>query len=216
MASASPVSTSASQPSDRRRQRSVRVTVAIVLLTLATVVVLGAVLAQASPWSSIAAVLAVLCGWAAVRIVHVELVQSRVEAATDRAALAQAYLGVYAERVAEHADFSSAMTERLSRRDRQVSDLEASFRTAVKRAVSAEGRLGREARRVVEAQAKVLVLSARVAELEIARAEGADELATWHSEGAPAADRDTVVDLIAWEERVAAGTAVSPSAQKRA
>jgi hypothetical protein len=140
----------------RRRQRSVRVTVAALLLGLATVLVLAALPTQSPAWLSVASVVSLCCGWAAARIVYTEVVQSRREAATDRAAQAQAYRSMYAERASEHADFTTAMTDRLTHRDRELS----------------------EARRRVEE------LVERVAELEVVQAERADELAVWDASAA--------------------------------
>ena len=106
---------------------------------------------------------------------------------------------MFSERATEHAEFTTVMTDRLVRRDRDVAELEDDVVAAEKRAIEAEARVQREARRANEAQERVVTLTERVQELEIRKAEQADELATWHSE----LDVDAVVDLIAWEERVA-------------
>jgi hypothetical protein len=165
----------------RRRQRSVRVTVAVALLAVATVLVLLALPAQSPLWLSIVSVAALVCGWAAARIVYSELVQSRREAAADRAAQARAYSTMFAARAAEHAELTTVMTDRLTRRDREVRELRFAADLAERRASDAETRVRREARRLVEAQDRVQRLSERVAELEISAAERADELATWHA-----------------------------------
>ena len=86
----------------RRRQRSVRVTVAVALLSVASAAVVLALPTQSALWLSIASVLALACGWAAARIIYTELLQSRREAATDRAEQAQAYRTMFHERAAEH------------------------------------------------------------------------------------------------------------------
>jgi hypothetical protein len=171
----------------RRRQRSVRVTVAVTLLVLATAFVLVALPTQSPVWLSTAAVVALLCGWAAARIVYSELVQSRREAAADRAAQARAYQVMFAGRAAEHAALTAAMTDRLVTRDGEVARLRAGLadaerRTTVaeRRAAEAEERVQRGARRLVDAQMAVQQLTERVADLEVARAERVDELATWH------------------------------------
>ena len=113
-------STSPQARPNRRRQRSVRVTVAVVLLSLATVAVLLALPTQSPVWLSISSVLALACGWAAARIVYTELAQSRRDSAADRAAQAQAYRSLFSERASEHAEFTTAMTDRLAARDREV------------------------------------------------------------------------------------------------
>jgi hypothetical protein len=76
----------ASRTSVRRRQRSVRLTVSIVLLSGATAVVLAALPAQSTLWLSIASVAALVLGWVALRIMWTEVLQSRRENAADRAA----------------------------------------------------------------------------------------------------------------------------------
>jgi len=184
----------------------VRVTVAVALLSVATALVLLALPTQSPVWLSVAAVFALLCGWAAARIVYTELAQSRREAAADRAAQAQAYRSMFAERASEHAEFTSSMTDRLVRRDKELRRLETAVVAAEKRAIEAETRVQREARRANDAERKVVTLTERVEELEIARAEQADELAVWHSG----------LDLMDWEERVAATTAPAEAEQKHA
>jgi hypothetical protein len=191
----------------RRRQRSVRVTVAVALLTVASLAVLLALPTQSPGWLSAASVLALACGWAAARIVYTELVQSRREAAADRAAQANAYRTLFATRAEEHAEFSTAMTDRLARRDRDVTELEATVVLAEKRAIEAEARVQREARRANEAQRLVEDLREQ---LEIRKAEEADELASWDPE------LDTVVDLMAWEEKVSAGPVPAQADKKHA
>jgi hypothetical protein len=154
----------------------------VALLAAATAAVLVALPTQSPLWLSIASVVALAAGWAAARIVYTELAQSRREAATDRAAQAQAYRILFSERASEHAEFTTAMTDRLVRRDRDVVVLEDSVVAAEERAIEAEARVQREARRANEAQELVAVLTERVEELEIRNAENADELATWHSD----------------------------------
>ena len=185
MASSSPsvpAASSVTPRSGRRRQRSVRVTVAVVLLGAATAAVLAALPTQSPLWLSVASVAALAAGWAAARIVYTELAQSRREAATDRAAQAQAYRILFSDRAVEHAEFTTAMTDRLVRRDRDVTELEDAVVAAEQRAIEAEARVAREARRANEAQDLVTELTERVEELEIREAEQADELATWHSD----------------------------------
>lgn len=211
MASSSPSAPPASSVTrpGRRRQRSVRVTVAVALLGAATALVLVALPTQSPLWLSIASVAALASGWAAARIVYNELAQSRREAATDRAAQAHAYRSMFAERASEHAEFTTVMTDRLVRRDRDVAALEDDVVAAEKRAIEAEARVQREARRANDAQERLVTLTERVQELEIRKAEEDDELATWHSD----LDATSMVELIAWEERVSAGAA--PEAEKK-
>ncbi|HET7534215.1 MAG TPA: hypothetical protein VFJ83_13775 [Nocardioidaceae bacterium] len=214
MAASSP-SRSSELPSGRtparRRQRSVRVTVAVALLALATLVVVLALPTQSPVWLSFSSVFALLCGATSSRIVYTELLQSRQEAAADRAAQAQAYRAMFHERAAEHAEFTSAMTDRLAARDKSIQELESTIVLAEARAIEAETRVKRESRRANDAQELVAQLQEQ---LEIRKAEQADELATW--EGWDGADVETVVDLLAWEEKVQAGAGESKDDRKHA
>jgi len=190
----------------RRRQRSVRVSVATVLLGIGTAGVALALPGQSPAWLSVAAVVALICGWAALRIVWTEVLQSRREHAADRAAQAQAYRSMFSERAGEHAEFTSSMTDRLRERDREVTELTASLFATEKRAVEAESRVRREARRANEAQERLEGLRDQVEQLEIRLAEKQDQLASWDG-------LETVADLMAWEER--AGAAAAPETRQK-
>jgi hypothetical protein len=209
---------------NRRRQRSVRVTVAVVLLSIATGAVLLALPTQSPIWLSVAAVGSLLCGWAAARIVYTELVQSRADNAADRAAQATAYRSLFAERADEHAEFTTAMTDRLATRDREVAELQTGLVSAQQRAAEAEARVQREARRATDAEQRsteleerattaeerAAGLDTRVAELEAALqqvAERRDELAGW--EGFESLQGD----LMAWEKMSEAVTAAQRAGQ---
>ena len=187
-------------------------------MAAATVLVAVTVPTQSPVLLSIAAVVALVCGWAAARIVYTELAQSRREAAADRAAQAQAYRVMFEQRAGQHAEFTTAMTDRLAEGQRTISSLEESVLSAEKRAIEAEARVQRESRRANDAQERVHELAERVEELELARAEQADELAIWHSGvdvGRMDGEIEAVVDLLAWEERVAAAHRPAPE-QKQA
>lgn len=178
----------------RRRQRSVRVTLAVLFLTVATLAVLAALPTQSPLLLSIGSVAAIVLGWAALRITWTEVLQSRVESATERASTARAYKSLFAERAVEHAEFTSAMTDRLSERNRTVGELEGTIVLAEKRALEAETRLQRDSRRLVESQRRVEELEQALAirEAEVAEAAGA----IWDG-----AEVDTIVDLLAWDEK---------------
>lgn len=193
---------------NRRRQRSVRVTVAVALLTLATLVVVAALPTQSAGWLSASSVFALLCGSLASRIVYSELLQSRRDAAEDRAAQAQAYRVMFSERAVEHAEFTTAMTDRLANRDRSIRELESTIVLAEKRAMEAETRVKRESRRANEAMQLVSELQQA---LEIRKAEEADELASWEG----AMEAETVVDLLAWDDKVKAAGAAAKAAAER-
>jgi hypothetical protein len=168
--------------SARRRQRSVRVTVAVFLLAVATVAVLAALPTQSPALLSAAAVSAIVLGWASLRIAWTEVLQSRREHATDRAATATAYKSLFSERAAEHAEFTTAMTERLAESNQTLHEFEAAL--VQSQAQTAEALLRAESAESAHAAALV-----RVAELErsidLLRAE------------------DIVEDLVAFDEKIA-------------
>jgi hypothetical protein len=183
----------------RRRQRSVRVTVAVGLLVVATAGVVLALSLASVPALSVASVFSLVCGWAAARIVYTELVQSRRAHARDRATQAKSFRDLFAERSTEHASFAAAMSDRLKARDREVRELESTLRLSEHRATAAEDRVRRESRRANEAQHRVSELEVALA---IRTAEEADELASWEASAHDGyADMDTVVDLLSWEDR---------------
>lgn len=183
-------------------------TVAAALVGIATLVVVLALPTQSPLWLSFSSVFALVCGALASRIVYSELLQSRREAAADRAAQAQAYKTMFSERAAEHAEFTSAMTERLAASDKSIKELEGTIVLAEARAIEAETRVKRESRRANEAQDLVTQLQEQ---LEIRKAEQADELASWEGW-----DAETVVDLLAWEEKVEAAAGDAKDERKHA
>lgn len=193
--------------SARRRQRSVRVTVAVGLLCVATVAVLLALPTQSPVLLSVSSVLALVLGWAAARIMWTEVLQSRREQATDRAAAASAYKSLFAQRAAEHAEFTSAMTERLADANLHSRELEGTLLATERRAMEAETRLARDSRRLVETQERVHELEQ---ELAARRAEEADALACWEGEGG-----ESVAGLVDWDTR-AAGLAADQQVQRGA
>lgn len=215
MASTSPSKTQL-RPA-RRRQRSIRVTVAVALLSFATIAVVLALPTQSFAWMAAASVLSLVCAWASARIIYNELAQSRREAAADRAAQASAYRTMFSIRANEHAEFSTAMTDKLARTDREVRELSGTLVLAERRAAEAEHRIKREARRANDLEAKVAELEE---ELEIRKAEEEDQLAVWDAAQfqlpGMSDDLDTVVDLLAWEERVNAETAPANQDKKHA
>lgn len=177
--------------SARRRQRSVRVTVAVALLGVATVAVLAALPTQSPLLLSISSTVALVLGWAAARMMWTEVLQSRREQAADRAAAASAYKSLFAERAAEHAEFTTAMTERLAKAHLQRRELEGTVIATERRAMEAETRLARDSRRLVETQERVHELEQQLA---VRQAEEADALACWEGEGG-----ETVAELVDWD-----------------
>ena len=188
----------------RRRQRSVRVTVAVAFLSVATVGVLLALPTQSPVLLSASSVGALLLGWSALRIMWTEVLQSRRENAADRAAAASAYKSLFSLRAAEHAEFTTAMTERLAESNLSVHELQGELvqaqrqvADAMVRAESAETSLDRARQRVGELEESIEVLHAERA------AEEADALASWEAEGGGEPARGSVDDLVSWEETAA-------------
>ncbi|HET6166441.1 MAG TPA: hypothetical protein VFE07_06400 [Marmoricola sp.] len=180
----------------RRRQRSVRVSVAVVLLSVATVGVLAALPTQSPVLLSASSVGALLLGWASLRIVWTEVLQSRRENATDRAAAASAYKSLFSLRAAEHAEFTTAMTERLAESNLSVRELQGELVQAQRRLAKSERSLGDATVRIGELEESIEVLRSERA------AEEADALASWEAEGGEPA-RGSVDELVSWEEAAA-------------
>ncbi len=180
----------ASRTPMRRRQRSVRVTVSVALLSTGTVAVLASLPAQSPLWLSLASVTALALAWAALRIMWTEVLQSRRENAADRAAAAAAYRTLFSVRAAEHAEFTTAMTERLAEAHLSKRELEGLVTHHETRTKRAENRL-------VDAEARVHTLEESLA-------------------GLKSEDGDAVVDLVAWEEQAGQKGAKKQPVRKRA
>ncbi|HET7326692.1 MAG TPA: hypothetical protein VFJ14_05325 [Nocardioidaceae bacterium] len=196
-------------PANRRIQRSVRVTVAIVLLAVAAVVVIGALVSQAALWLGVAAVVAWGAGAAATRILGNELRESRRRHARDRAEQAQAYASLASRRATENAAFASAMKQKVADHAANIDRLKATLRLAEKRATLAEQVAGRNRVALARAQQEIAELRAQIATLEtelrqLKDAETADTAETPAGADLAAVEgRDqmpTVVDLLAWND----------------
>ena len=167
-------------------------TSAVGLIVLAALVVTGAAVTGSWLLVTIAAGLGVLLGAAATRITHTELVESRVSAARDRAALAQDYNVLSGERSAEHAAYVDEVRARLSHREQALEELEQALAEAQRRAATstrkrnAEGRRAADLQvRLVEAEERSAISQLRVVELEQEvlglRAELDTVTAAWHA-----------------------------------
>ena len=159
-------------PQARRRQRSTRLTVAVVLIVISALVVLGAVLSGSWLLVTLAAVLSVVLGAAATRITHSELMATRREAARDRTQQAQAYRDLTVARTAEHAEFTATMQSRIESHEHAISELEEALTSAQKRAAEATRKMNAEARRadVAENEGRSLTESRDEAEQRAAEA----------------------------------------------
>jgi hypothetical protein len=125
----------------------VRLTVAVALLALAAVLVLAAVLSGSWVVLTLAALVAVVLGAVATRITHSELMETRREAARDRAEQAQAYRDLTVARTAEQAEFAQTMESRIAAHETAIHDLEVALTSAQKRAAEATRKRNSEARR---------------------------------------------------------------------
>jgi len=185
----------------RRRQRSTRLTVAVLLLALAALAVVGALVSGSRPLLAVAAALGVLLGAAATRITHSELTDARREAARDRAEQAQAYRRLTDERTAEQAVFATTMQRRIAYHQGVVLELEEALANAQRRVSESTRKMNAEARRadaaerqardtterleagVGAAEQRASAATLRVAELEqeldVVRAELAAATAAW-------------------------------------
>lgn len=170
----------ATRTSARRRQRSVRVTVAIALMVVATVIVVAALPTRSAGWMSVASVVGIVCAWAALRMMWTEVLQSRRENARDRASTAAAYKDLFSQRASEHAEFTTAMTERLADSQKVMHEIEGELIAQQRRAVTAESRLGDSNRRLDQARAQVGQLES---ELTRRQAELSEALSSWEAEG---------------------------------
>ncbi len=158
---------------------------AVGLIALAALAVVGAVVSGSHLAVGCAAAAAVLCGAAATRIVHLELLDSRVEAARDRAEQAQGYVAITEARIAEHGAETTRLQarlegqdERLTRDAQVIADLEGALAAAHQRAAeamkqraeatrNADAWLARAEGRLEEAEARAAEAILRVHELEI-------------------------------------------------
>jgi hypothetical protein len=158
------------------------VTVAVSLLGVATMAVLAALPTQSPGLLSAAAVLAIVLGWAALRICWTEVLQSRRENAADRAATAQAYRSLFTERAAEHAEFTSAMTERLAEATLSLREYQGALAAAQDQLRGQRVRADRAESATAEARIRIAELERSV---ELLRADA------------------EVEDLVAFDEKVA-------------
>lgn len=179
----------------RRRQRSVRVTVAVALLGAATALVLLTIPSQSPVLLSISSVVAMALAWAALRIMWTEVLQTRREHALDRAAQAATYKSLFAERAADHAEFTSAMTDRLAAANITQRELEGEL-------VAAQRRQAETLMRAETAETALVEAIGRIAELqeELATLQEAEEEAL----AVIAEETPSVEQLVAWAEKTRA------------
>ncbi len=171
-----------SSPQTRRRQRSTRLVVAAALVITAAVVVIGAVLSGSLTFVSIAAVLAVALGAAAVRITQTELVTSRRDAAAGLARQAQDYRELAEQRSGEQREFVEAMGSRVGKAERAAAQLESAVVASQGRAAATMRRLNAETRRADLAEAEGSRLAVALEESEERAAEAVVRVAELENE----------------------------------
>ena len=206
---------------NRRRQRSVRITVAVALLAVATVTVMAGLLAGGAVWLGVAAVVAWAAGVAASRIISNELAASRREHARDRAEQAQAYNDLAEQRATEQQQFTATMKQKVEDHAATITRLKATLRLAEKRAEFAEQTADRNKVAVARAHKEIAELKARIAELE-AELRSEEERARESEESVcdldsldSIADASTVVDLLRWEDKVTDRSAAADDAEEQ-
>ncbi len=176
----------ASRTSVSRRGRSLRVSLAVGFLSVATAAVLLSMPGQSALRLSIAAVTALALSWAGLRMMWTEVLQTRHQSAADRATAAAAYRNLFSVRAAEHGEFTTAMTERLAQAHLALRELEGLLTQHETRAQRAESRLA-------EATGRVAALERTLAEVEADRAVG--DLVAWDQQTGQKAARTSVEDL---------------------
>lgn len=112
-------------------------------------------------------------GAAATRITHSELMQTRRDAARDRAEQAAEYRALTEARSLEHSKFAATMKERIDGQHTALQELEVALGSAQKRAADATRRLNAEARRAELAEREGEEVTARLQEAETRASEAA-------------------------------------------
>ena len=168
------------------------------LLVALALVLSGASLAIAASvtdhGAELAAIAAAVCALGAVRVMYLEVAETRLSHARERARQSRDFQRTLASNRAEQAIFVASMERRMGFKDRAIGELSGTLRLAEARADEAETRARRETRRANEAQSRLADL------LDEVLAQQTTELAAIDDAHDP--DLPTIVDLLAWEERV--------------
>src|SRR3954469_24517861 len=104
----------------RRRPRSMRSVAAVLLVAGAAALVLVGLVTGAAPVLALAAVVSVVAGGGAGRVVVDELRDERLQHSRDRAVQARRFTQLLAEGSAQHVDFIRLMSQRVGERERDV------------------------------------------------------------------------------------------------
>jgi chromosome segregation ATPase len=158
------------------------VTTAVGLIVLAALAVAGAALSGSWLVVTVAAGLGVLLGAAATRITHTELVESRVAAARDRAAQAQAYNELTEQRTSEHATYVDAIRARIAEKEQALDQLEVALALSQRRAATSTRKRNAEGRRAAGLQARLAEAEERASNAQLRVAELEQEVVTLRAE----------------------------------
>ena len=131
---------------------------AVIVLTTATALVAGALAVGGGRLVAVSAVVALLCGWAGLRIMWSVVLQARFEHSADRAELARTYRQLFAERAVENHVYTKAMTARMRDRDRVIRELETTVVDTQRRVLVAETTVKRVQCRLAEADGRIIAL----------------------------------------------------------
>lgn len=168
--------------SPRRRHRSHRVLAAYGLLGLAIVIVAVAAVVGSWTFLGIAAFAGVALGAIALRITHLELVESRLHAASDRAGIAKDYRALTDVRVDENAKFINEMSARIERHETTIGRLEKRLSDAAADVIETRQLLAAATDRALGAEAESARLRTSLANAEERAAEAIVRLAELEQE----------------------------------
>jgi signal transduction histidine kinase len=200
-------------PVSRRKPRSWRITAAVGVLGVASLVVAGALVTGDLFLVGAAGVFALAGGWVALRLAWTAIVQSRFENALDRTELARTYRNLFAERSVEHQAFVTEMSTRLGRSNITIHELRGSLAGVEMRAVEAETDVRTYRRRLTTAEGRIASMEEMIAAARQAHAEQqAREQESPQGRRRSETERDALVPewadmevdpvaaLLAWEE----------------
>lgn len=151
---------------NRRRQRSTRLVVATLMIVVSAAVVVATALTGSWLLVTVAGLVAVLFGATATKITHSELMDSREEAARDRAQQARAYADLTEVRTAENVEFAADMTGKVAKRDATISRLEKRLGDAAAELADARRELSEARDEAAGAQREAERLTSRLADAE--------------------------------------------------
>ncbi|HWJ11021.1 MAG TPA: hypothetical protein VNS46_16700 [Nocardioides sp.] len=151
---------------NRRRQRSTRLVVAALMIVVSAAGVVATALTGSWLLVTVAGLVAVLLGATATKITHSELLDSREEAARDRAQQARAYADLTEVRTAENVEFAADMTGKVAKRDATISRLEKRLGDAAAELADARRELSEARDEAAVAQREAEQLGARLADAE--------------------------------------------------